>query len=93
MASIQLFNLGSIPPPILPPANNSLASEIVNSEIESVTGKSIAEDVLESAFSRMTADTAVNTKAIMTFANISKDEGFTSKVPEEEDVFNTEFNQ
>lgn len=69
------------------------AQEIVNSEIESVTGKSIAEDVLESAFSRMTADTAVNTKAIMTFANISKDEGFTSKVPEEEDVFNTEFNQ
>lgn len=69
------------------------AQTIVNSEIESVTGKSIAEDVLESAFSRMTADTAVNTEAIMTFANISKDEGFTSKVPEEKDVFNTEFNQ
>ena len=69
------------------------AQTIVNSEIEGVTGKSIAEDVLESAFSRMTADTAVNTEAIMTFANISKNEGFTSKVPEEKDVFNTEFNQ
>lgn len=69
------------------------AQTIVNSEIEDVTGKSIAEDVLESAFSRMAADTAVNTEAVMTFANISKDEGFTSKVPEEEDVFNTEFNQ
>lgn len=69
------------------------AQTIVNSEIEGVTGKSIAEDVLESAFSRMTADTAVNTEAIMTFANISKNEGFTSNVPEEKDVFNTEFNQ
>lgn len=69
------------------------AQTIVNSEIEDVTGKSIAEDVLESAFSRMAADTAVNTEAVMTFANISKDEGFTSKVPEEKDVFNTEFNQ
>ena len=30
---MQLFNFGSIPPPILPPANSSFASEIVNSEI------------------------------------------------------------
>ncbi len=69
------------------------AQEIVNSEIESVTGKSIAADVLESAFSRMTADSSLNTEAVMTFANISEEEGFTSKLPEEEDVFNTEFNQ
>lgn len=73
--------------------NPKEAQEIVNSEIESVTGKSIDADVLESAFSRMTADSALNTEAVMTFANISEEEGFTSKLPEEKDVFNTEFNQ
>ena len=69
------------------------AQEIVNSEIKGVTGKSIDTDILESAFSRMTADTTLHTNAIMTFANISKEEGFISSVPEERNVFNTEFNQ
>lgn len=69
------------------------AQEIVNSEIKGVTGKSIDTDILESAFSRMTADTTLHTNAIMTFANISEEEGFISSVPEERNVFNTEFNQ
>ncbi|MBO5073196.1 MAG: aliphatic sulfonate ABC transporter substrate-binding protein [Eubacterium sp.] len=73
--------------------NASQAQEIVNKEIESVTGKSLATDVIQKAFSRMKVDTALNKEAIMTFANISKEEGFINTVPEESDVFTTEFNK
>lgn len=70
----------------------SEAQEIVNKEIESVTGKALAEDVIQKAFERMKVDTALNKEAVMTFAKISRDEGFISTVPEESDVFTTEFN-
>lgn len=68
------------------------ARGIVNKEIEAVTGKSLAEDVLQGAFSRMTVSTELNREAIMTFAQISQQEGFISEIPEESDVFTTEFN-
>lgn len=73
--------------------NPDEAREVVNSEIESVTGKSIDAKVIENAFSRIEATADLNTDAIMSFAAISQEEGFTSKVPEESDVFKTEFNQ
>lgn len=38
------------------------------------------------------ADIVLNREAIMKFAEISKKEGFISEVPEENDVFTTEFN-
>ncbi|MCM1282764.1 MAG: aliphatic sulfonate ABC transporter substrate-binding protein [Muribaculaceae bacterium] len=68
------------------------ARSIVNTEIKAATGKAIDEDVLKNAFTRMTVDTALNKEAIMKFAEISKKEGFISEVPEESDVFTTEFN-
>ncbi len=73
--------------------NNNIdeARSIVNTEIEAATGKAIDEDVIQNAFTRMTADTQLNKEAIMKFAKISKDEGFISEVPEESDVFTTEF--
>lgn len=73
-------------------ANMEQARSIVNTEIEDTTGKAIDEQVIENAFKRMTVDTALNKEAIMKFAEISKDEGFISKVPEESDVFTTTFN-
>ncbi len=73
--------------------NPEQSQEIVNAEIESVTGKAIDSDIIASAFSRIEATETLNTEAIMAFANISKDEGFTSNVPEENDVFTTEFRQ
>ncbi|MCD7825715.1 MAG: aliphatic sulfonate ABC transporter substrate-binding protein [Clostridiaceae bacterium] len=72
--------------------NQEEARKIVNEEIEDTTGKALDEDVIESAFSRMTVDTSLNTEAIMKFAEISKEEGFITEVPEESDVFKTEFN-
>lgn len=72
--------------------NMEEARTIVNTEIEAATGKAIAKEVLENAFARMTVDTKLNKEAIMKFAQISKDEGFISEIPEEKDVFATEFN-
>lgn len=72
--------------------NMDEARSIVNKEIEETTGKAIDEEVIKNAFTRMTVDTALNKAAIMKFAEISKNEGFISEVPEESDVFTTEFN-
>lgn len=69
------------------------ALSLVNAEIESVTGKSIDTDVIQNAFTRIDATADINKEAVMTFAQISLDEGFTNSVPEESDVFNTELRQ
>lgn len=69
------------------------ARSIVNTEIKETTGKALDEEVIKNAFSRMTVDTSLNKEAIMKFAQISKAEGFISKVPEEKDVFATELRE
>lgn len=73
--------------------NAEEARKIVNGEIEADTGKVLAEDVIGSAFSRMTVSTDLNQAVIMKFGEISKNEGFINNVPEENDVFANEFNQ
>ena len=72
--------------------NTEEAMTIVNSQINEVTGKTLADDIIQSAFSRMTITTELNKDAIMQFGEISKNEGFIDTVPEEEDVFTTEIN-
>ena len=72
--------------------NPAEAQEIVNTEIQSATGKSIDADVLKSAFTRIDIDTGLNADAILSFAAIGKEEGFHNLIPEENDVFITEFN-
>lgn len=73
--------------------NTDSAIEIVNQEIKSATGKALDADVIQSAFSRIEVTDTINKEAIMSFANISKEEGFTRKVPEEKDVFNTKLSK
>lgn len=73
--------------------NPEEAQEIVNTEIEEATGKALDAEVIKSAFSRMSISTELNHEAVMKFAQISKNEGFISEVPEEEDVFAAEFSQ
>lgn len=65
--------------------------DLVNAEIKNATGKTLDADVIQSAFSRIKADSELNAEAIMKFASISEKEGFIRDVPEEEDVFVTEF--
>lgn len=67
--------------------NMDEAREIVNIEIKEVTGKAIPVDVIQNAFERMEIQTLINKEAVMKFAKISNQEGFISKVPEENDVF------
>lgn len=69
------------------------AIKTVNAEIKAATGKALEDDIIESAFSRMDITTKLNREAIMLFAQTSKDEGFITAVPEEKDVFTTEFDQ
>lgn len=73
--------------------NPEEARSIVNEEIEAITGKAIEEEVLKSAFMRMVVDTKLNADAIMSFAEISADEGFIDRIPEEKDVFAAELSQ
>lgn len=67
------------------------AQKTVNTEIQEATGKSLAADVIKSAFERMKINTKLNTKTILEFARISNNEGLINKVPEENDVFATQF--
>lgn len=67
--------------------------DIVNTEIKNATGKSLDEDVILSAFSRIVITDEWNTEAVMAFASLSKEEGFTNIVPEENDVFYNQFSQ
>lgn len=67
------------------------AQQIVNTEIELATGKALDNEVIKNAFSRMEVTDTLNKDAIMSFATISKEEAFTTKIPEEKNVFNTEF--
>jgi len=73
--------------------NSEEAQKMVNTEIEGTTGKALDAEVIKSAFNRMKVDTALNSTAIMKFAEISKNEGFITKLPEEKDVFATEINK
>lgn len=69
--------------------NTVEAQEIVNKEIDSITQKSLDSDVLSTAFSRLYITSTLNKDAIMQFAQISKNEGFITEVPEEANVFKT----
>lgn len=66
---------------------------IVNTEIQNATGKALENDVIARAFSRMNITPELNRESIMEFGRISQSEGFIQNVPEENDVFATEFNQ
>lgn len=67
--------------------NQEEAQSIVNTEIKEATGKALDEDVIASAFSRMTVTTTLNKDAVLSFADISKNNGFITDVPEADQLF------
>ena len=67
--------------------NQVEAQNIVNTEIEKATGKSLADDVIANAFSRMTVTNSLNKDAVLSFADISKNEGFIADVPAADQLF------
>ena len=58
------------------------AAVVINDEINAATGKSIEPDILTSAFSKLTITDEVNPDAIDDFAQISLDQKFIDKLPE-----------
>ena len=71
--------------------NNSLESSLekINTEINSATGKSLEKSVIEQSFSRINVGTKYNTKSIMDFANISKQQKFINELPDEKSLFSS----
>ncbi len=59
----------------------------LNEELLSATGKSLGEDIIKEAFSRIQVSTVINEEALMKFADISKGQGFINEVPEKESLF------
>lgn len=67
--------------------NQEEAQQLVNTEIQEATGKSLEEDVIANAFSRMMVTNSLNKDAVLSFAEISKNEGFITDIPESEQLF------
>lgn len=62
-------------------ANVEEAAGIVNSQIQEIADKTYEEDILLSAFSRLSITSELNKDAIDAFAKICVDEGFTANMP------------
>lgn len=64
-------------------SNQEAAITKVNDEINAATGKSLSPEILKEAFTRIGISTDLNRESISGFAQISNQEGFIDKVPEE----------
>ncbi len=62
--------------------NLDAAVELVNKQIYETSGKQYDSEVLKSAFKRLQIDAEVNEAALEKFAEIGKEQGFISKIPE-----------
>lgn len=56
--------------------NSQAALEIINKQLEEETGKSLSEDIIKEAFSRITVSTELNKESIAGFGTISAEQGF-----------------
>lgn len=61
--------------------------KIINAELDSATGKSLSESIIERAFERIGVQTDLNRDSIMGFAQISKEQAFIDELPEENSLF------
>ena len=59
------------------------AATIFNRQLEELTGKTLDENVISSAMSRLSYTTEVSKDALDIFAQISLEEGFVSELPDE----------
>ena len=64
-------------------ADRENALKVINQELHDATGKSLSEDIIKEAFSRMEVSSDYNKESITGFANISKEQGFIAKLPED----------
>lgn len=63
------------------------AIQFINAELNEATGKSLSQNVIEEAFSRIGVSTDLNKESIAEFAKIGVDNTFISKAPEEAELY------
>ncbi|MBU3111097.1 aliphatic sulfonate ABC transporter substrate-binding protein [Clostridium lacusfryxellense] len=68
--------------------NPDKAKEIVNKQITELTKKSIAKDVLDAAFARLTVTNDPENDSVLEFVKSSVNEGFLKSDPDTKDLFN-----
>lgn len=59
----------------------------INEELDRATGKSLSDTIISEAFGRIGVSTELNRESVMGFANISKEQGLISDLPEEGVLF------
>ena len=63
------------------------ALKTINEELDRATGKSLSDTIISEAFGRIGVSTELNRESVMGFANISKEQGLISDLPEEGVLF------
>lgn len=61
--------------------------KIINEELETATGKSLNEDILNDAFERIGVSTELNRDSIRGFAEIGKSQGIIKEVPADDKLY------
>ena len=59
----------------------------INQELLDATGKSLSDSIISEAFTRINVGTDINKESMMGFTGISKEQGFISEIPEEEQLY------
>lgn len=72
-------------------SNKEEAAAFVNKQIKEATGKELDVDILNTAFGKIIASTAISKDSIKEYAEISKQEKFINSVPDDAQLFNESF--
>lgn len=59
------------------------ALKIINTELQNATGKSLEDAIIKEAFGRIGVGTQLNKESVLGFADISKEQGFISELPDD----------
>ena len=68
--------------------NPEQAKEIINTQIKELTGKPLAKEILDSAFSRVMVTNNPEKDSIVDFVKLSVDAGFLKSTPDLKNLFN-----
>jgi NitT/TauT family transport system substrate-binding protein len=68
--------------------NPEPAKQMVNEQIKELTGKPLAKEILDSAFTRLTVTNDPEKDSVVDFVKLSVDAGFIKTAPDLKDLFN-----
>lgn len=68
-------------------SNKADAEKLINQELKDLTGKALAQDVLDSAFQRLTVTTDPSRDSVAGFAELSYTAGFVTQKPDTSKLF------